>query len=425
MIAPAVLMARALQTVPAEPSIGGAIMAIACGRPIPKDIPGHTRAVTFRRPSWLSLAAFALPFLGASASLAQVGEEQAAHRKVADAARGVAAAADDAADRTLPPQTQNDPSDPAERARQGVVLLERGGKVIALGTVLGRDGRILTALSPLTHGNNIDARFADGTTSRVRLGHTDRGWDLALLIPQNTRWQKGLKPSKKQPALQGLALRSFSHTGDKNLAVARTIVKGTDTLVGGDSTLLRDALDLASRVKPSELGAPILDDAGDVVAVVARACDPNVADECKQVPYGVPVTAIKAFLRAVPNDAVPPAPWLGIQGMADDMGPVRGVRVLGVHPESPAAAAGLRGGSDKQNADVVVAVDGVPVPTPEALAEAINQRAVGDSVDLLLFGRGRFRSLSLVLRPVPDETQGPGASLREPQKPRKSPLRPR
>jgi serine protease Do len=96
------------------------------------------------------------------------------------------------------------------------------------------------------------------------------------------------------------------------------------------------------------------------------------------------------------------------------------VRVLNVHPKSPAGAAGLKGGTDKNNADTVVAVDGTPVTTPEALAQAINEHAVGDSVQLLLFGRGKFRQVTVQLRASPEparaapKVQGPA-----PQKPQK------
>jgi serine protease Do len=326
-----------------------------------------------------------------------------AARAASQAAAAVQDASDQAAADSLPPDSvPKNPDSPIDRARDGIVLLERAGKVIGLGSVLSGDGRILTALSPLGHGNNLDARFADGSVSQVKMGHTDRAWDLALLIPQNARWKKGLKASRASATKAGSQLRTFSMIGAKDVAPARTIVKGKTTLVGGDSELLQDALDLTSRFKQTDIGSPILDDNGDVVGMVARACAPVPNQPCTQVPYGVPVGAVKAFLRTVPANAVPPAPWLGIQGVADDVGPVRGVRVIKLHPKSPAAAAGLRGGADKSAADVVVAVDGTPVMTPESLAETINQRAVGDSVQLLLFGGGKFRQVSLGLRAAPD-----------------------
>jgi serine protease Do len=387
-------------------------------------ISSYTRPVTVRR----------LVFAGACALVAAVAAPVQAQApaapnpnnpQVADAARSAsqaAQAAQDAADQvgseSLPPDTlQKNPDSPLDRARQGIVVLERGGKVLALGSVLSGDGRILSALSTLGHGNNVDARFPDGSVQQVKIGHTDRAWDIALLVPQNARWKKGLKASRMSPTKAGSQLRTFSMIGAKEVAPARTIVKGKTTLIGGDSELLQDALDLSSRFKQSDIGSPIVDDNGDVIGMIARACAPVPNQPCSQVPYGVPVGAIKAFLRTVPANAVPPAPWLGIQGVADEVGPVRGVRVISVHPKSPAAAAGLKGGSDKSAADTVVAVDGAPVTTPEALAETINQRAVGDGVQLLLFGGGKFRQVSLSLRSAPDAAKAKAKAMAPAKKP--------
>ncbi len=363
----------------------------------------HAGGVTLRRRSGLLLGVL---LLAAPAASAQPTGADAA-RTVGQAARAAAAAADQAADASLRGITDRDgaPKSRVEKARDGVVTLERSGKVLGLGTVLKGDGRILTALSPLGHGNNLDARFADGSVSRVKVGHTDRAWDLALVIPQNGRWKKGLRASRKSAKALGSRLRTYSVIGAKEIAPARTIVKGARTLVGGDNELLRDALELASRLKKNDVGSPIVDDKGDVVAVVARACAPRPKQPCTRVPYGVPTPAIKAFLRTAPVGAVAPAPWLGIRGVSHTAGPARGVRVVSVHPRSSAAAAGLKGGRNQAKADVVVGLDGVPVLTPDALSDAINRRAVGDSVELLLFGGGKYRRVTLTLQPSPKRSK--------------------
>src|SRR5262249_30419552 len=78
----------------------------------------------------------------------------------------------------LPGQTASGPSDAApaspsalptpqqlyEHVRRGVAVIERGGLPVAIGTVLGNDGRILTALSGLGGGDSADVLYADGTT---------------------------------------------------------------------------------------------------------------------------------------------------------------------------------------------------------------------------------------------------------------------
>lgn len=336
-------------------------------------------------------------------AVAQTAPSQSdAARTVSQAAAATAEAADEAADAAIEAPPNTGQKGPVDRAREGIVIIERAGKPLALGTVLQGDGRILTALSPLGHGNNLDARFPDGSVTQLKVGHSDRAWDLALLVPQNGRYTKGLKASKLSATKAGSGLRAFSLVSAKSVAPARTIVRGRTTLVGGDSELLHDALEVASRFKASDVGTPIIDDHGDVVAVVARACAPTEQEVCSPVPFGVPVSAIKAFMRVAPKSALPPAPWLGIHGVADSSGPARGVRVMDVHPKSPAAAAGLKGGGDPKRADVVVAVDGAPVATPEALAQTISDRAVGDTVRLLVLGDGRFREVSLTLRANPE-----------------------
>jgi serine protease Do len=77
---------------------------------------------------------------------------------------------------------------------------------------------------------------------------------------------------------------------------------------------------------------------------------------------------------------------------------VKGVKVMGVAPGSPAEKGGLKAGD---NPDTIVAVDGVPVETPEQLAEVIAKRAIGQQVKLLVFSGGKFREAQVTLRPAP------------------------
>ena len=122
-----------------------------------------------------------------------------------------------------------------------------------------------------------------------------------------------------------------------------------------------------------------------------------------------PVSAIRSFLAplvtaaaaspAAPGAAGPPAPaapWLGIRVEPDVSGAVHGVRVAAVAPSGPADRAGLR-----PTGDIIVAVDGQPVVTSEALADAIAKHAVGETVKLLVFGGGKFREVDVALRQAP------------------------
>lgn len=295
----------------------------------------------------------------------------------------------------------------AEQVRRGVVQVEQGGRPLGVGTVLLNDGRVLTALSALGNVEQPDIRYADGTVVKSKIGHRDKAWDLALLIPLTGRWVDGLVPTGADP--QGADLRSFAPKGGK-LAPAPIAVKGRIDPKSKEGDVLRAALDLDLKGGPHAAGAPILDGTGRVVGILVRACKdagaspppsavaPAAAPPCSAITVGAPVYALRGFLMKTPANAVQPAPWLGLGGAPSAEGNVKGVKVMGVAPGSPAEKGGLKAGDTP---DTIVAVDGVPVETPEQLAEVIAKRAIGQQVKLLVFSGGKFREAQVTLRPAP------------------------
>jgi serine protease Do len=306
----------------------------------------------------------------------------------------------------------------------GVVALERNGVPVAVGTVLSGDGRILTALSALAGGEGADVLYADGTVVHAKVGRSDRAVDLALLVPQSLKWTEGLGASGSSPAGEDLrAMLPAPTAGDASgapkvrLAPAPAIVKGDADAHARDGSGSLLWLDVDTRGAAPVAGAPLLDAAGDVAAILVRACKgpvPPANDDapgawsqpsppsasaraaCKPIVVGAPVSAIRAFLSGAPvvSAAAAPGPWLGIRGEREEA-TVRGVRVVAVAPASPAEKASL-----KPAVDVIVAVDGHPIDSPEKLADVIAKHAPGDTVKLLVFGADQFREVPVALRPA-------------------------
>ncbi|MFT3773468.1 MAG: PDZ domain-containing protein [Minicystis sp.] len=82
------------------------------------------------------------------------------------------------------------------------------------------------------------------------------------------------------------------------------------------------------------------------------------------------------------------------------------MRVVSVAPSSPAEEAKLRGG-DRSESDVILAVDGAPVTSPEALSDAIRSHGVGEKVTLMLFSQGKYREVTVALRAAPEKAAAP------------------
>jgi S1-C subfamily serine protease len=303
-----------------------------------------------------------------------------------------------------------------EHVRRAVVVVMKNGVPAAIGTVLGTDGRILTALSGLGGAEGADVLYADGTTVHAKLGNSDAADDLALLVPATrSKSGEGLIASELDPV--GAQIRALLPSRGAKLAPAAADVKGKADAHTRDGAPLLQMLDVDVK-GPLIAGAPLLDSTGGVVAVLVRACkgaapQPEAANlwarwgsvpqatakaaACAPVVVAAPVATIRSFLTKLPaSPAAAPAPaaspWLGIRGETETDGQVRGVRVLAVAPKSPAEASGLK------SPDVIAAVDGQSVDSPEKLADAIAKHAPGEMVKLLVFGDGRFREVPVVLR---------------------------
>ena len=308
-----------------------------------------------------------------------------------------------------------------ERVLRGVVAIERAGQPVALGTVLEGDGRVLTALSGLGNTRDLEVRYWDGATAPAQVVRSDAALDLALLWTGRDDRGGGLRPSATDPTGARLAWATPSGRAPNPASVRAPLEARSDS--GGIVALM----DVDPRGAPL-VGAPLLDPAGDVVAVLVRACRPDPASSaaatsswfppsaaatgCTPGIAGAPVTTVRAFLdaaapvarlaepatapQAAPPVPVTPTAWLGLRGEPMTVGALHAVRVVETAPRGAARAAGL-----VPEADAIAAVDGQTVASPAALAQAIGKRGAGERVQLLVWRSGTFRDVTAVLQAAP------------------------
>jgi hypothetical protein len=284
-------------------------------------------------------------------------------------------------------------------------LVEQAGRVAALGLVLNGDGRVLTSLSRISPGQ-LFVRYGTGVLENVRIGHSDASRDLALLVPKTARVQKGLKAAEG-PLPQGSAkLVGFTLAPNRSLNVAPQTLQGLAEVNG------HAVLKLGTQPKPNELGGPLLDERGDAAAIVVSGCAAG-SSGCTSQPVALPVSEVRAFLRARPASSGFQLPRLGIAGKAADTGVVRGLLITSVEAQTPAATLGLRASEDPEAADVLVAVSGTPVVTEDALRAVLARHVPGDRVELLVFSKDTYRNLTTRLgapaQPAPVAAAAPAA----------------
>jgi len=290
---------------------------------------------------------------------------------------------------------------------RGLVVVERDKKPVSVGTLLRGDGRVVTALSALGDMKGaepaFELRFPDGSLVKAKLGHQDGAWDLALLVPQSGKYNEGLVASETDPASVPVFTAMPSKT--KSPLVSSVPVRGrTDARAKGDASALTQAIDLDTRGMHLVPGSPLVDAQGSVLGLVVNACRavPGTAPgaaPCSPFAVGAPVSALRNFLVRTPDTAKPPLAWLGIAGAAAQIAGTRGIRVLATSPGSPAEKAGFH--VSEADGDVIVAVDGSPVDSPESLATEVSKHAVGESVKVLTLAGGKYREVVVALGAAP------------------------
>jgi len=296
------------------------------------------------------------------------------------------------------------PKSQSDRERQGLVELRVQNKTVALGFVLDGDGRIVTALSPIGRGIGITVRYADGTSAPLRVLHVDRAWDLALLSPVDQHWTTGLLASKRNPIKEPIVLKLLRLDTARKLKSSILRTPQRENLTGGDAALLAEAMTFTPALMASDIGAPIVDENGDVAAVVAQACLPTTLDRCVPVIYAVPTSELKRFVRDGASAVNAPLPWLGITVVSESSSAVPAARIVSIGPNSPAMTLGLRAG---KLGDILLAVDGTPIGSPKDFAEVLHRHRAGDQVTLLMLAEGRYREVRVNLGRFPEAARSP------------------
>lgn len=168
------------------------------------------------------------------------------------------------------------------------------------------------------------------------------------------------------------------------------------TITGPDGREIEDVIQIDAAINPGNSGGPLLDSAGRLIGVNTAIYSPSGASA--GVGFAVPVDTVNRVVPQIIAKGSYRPPRLGIvvdqpssDAVMSRLG-IEGVLIIGVQPESGAAAAGLRGSSFSGNrlllGDIIQEVDGRRVTSMEDLLKALDSYQVGDTVELTLYRDG-------------------------------------
>jgi 2-alkenal reductase len=267
------------------------------------------------------------------------------------------------------------------------------------GFVLDFDGHIVTNSHVVREAKEILVTFFDGYVSNAKVVGIDDYSDLAVikidpagvsLVPVTLGDSNTLQVGQRVIAignpfgLDGSMTVGIISALDRSLPSAQLL----DPSYQGYNNPSIIQIDAA--VNPGNSGGPLLDSYGRVIGINAAIRTENGGFQ--GIAFAVPVNTIKRVIPQLIQNGSAQYSWLGIQSPINDQGlsmaslaselelPVRnGVLISEVIPDSPAAHAGLRGGTQWAQ------VRGVEIPVDGDIVVAINGQTIRDIDGLLAY----------------------------------------
>jgi S1-C subfamily serine protease len=297
------------------------------------------------------------------------------------------------------------------------------------GFVIDKDGRILTNAHVVAGASSVVVAFEDGVSAKATVLGRDSLYDLAVIkvdVPQNE-----LHPLN-------LGTVSSVEVGDPVVAIgnpfgyAQTITAGIVSAKGrlisspeGNDKFIPGAIQTDAAINHGNSGGPLIDRHGNVIAINAQIADPQITGTNANagVGFAIPIDLAKRALANLESGKAASHPYLGIRvdalnasvSAANSKLPSSGLLIAGVAKDSPAAAAGLKGGSQSLDVggnkycvggDVITAINGHKVATLDDLQERLSSFAAGDKIQLAITGGdGSKRTATVTVGSIPAQSQ--------------------
>jgi S1-C subfamily serine protease len=323
----------------------------------------------------------------------------------------------------------------AEGVSGSSIFGREGGTATGSGFVVNDDGTILTNAHVVEGADEVTVSFEEGGDSiHAEVRGVDPDTDLAVLKidPGEVDDLTVLPLGDSSQVAVGDPVVAIGNPFGLQRTVTTGIVSALQRQINAPSGFsISDVIQTDASINPGNSGGPLLDAQGRVIGINSQIATGG-GQGSVGIGFAVPVDTAKRLLPQLRAGEEIERAYLGVEmaPVTDDLAeeldlPVQeGAMITETVDGEPADEAGLRGaevdvGGDVATAgDVIVAVDGETVRSPDDVVSAVAAKQPGDRLELEVY-RGddkrtvrvelgeRPEELGAATEPQPDEEQEP------------------
>ena len=279
------------------------------------------------------------------------------------------------------------------------------------GFILSADGQILTNAHVVEGAKTVQVTLRDGRDFEGQVMGVDSVTDVAVV-----KIEAADLPVVTMGSTQALAPGQWAIAIGNPLGLDNTVTAGIISALGRSSNQVGipdkrvQFIQTDAAINPGNSGGPLLNDQGEVIGM-----NTAIRANAQGLGFAIPIETAKRIADQLFATGEVQHPFLGIQmvelsaEMVDRINEEQqlnlkldndnepGVLIVGVLPDSPAGAAGLKIG------DVIRAIEGTPVNTPPDVQARVEASAIGDDLNLQIHRDGQDQTIAVKPAPLPSD----------------------
>ena len=290
----------------------------------------------------------------------------------------------------------------------------RYGSGAGSGTVIDREGHILTNYHVVGGAREVSVTLAGGEEREGRVVGVDPENDLAVIKLDPRGLHLTVIPfGRSADLLVGQKVLAIGNPFALSRTLTTGVVSGLGRPVRADSgAIIQEMIQTDASVNPGNSGGPLLNSRGEMIGITTTIISPSGGSV--GIGFAVPIDTARRVLPELIRHGEVRRGWIDVRPVQLfprlvrqlNLPVERGILVSEAIAGGNAAAAGLRGGDQpvrwgrsvfRVGGDIIIAVDGTATDTIADLFNALEDNKPGDRVEVVYQRGARRRATTVVL----------------------------